>query len=59
MITAKSSIKNKSLVKVKWEVENNSCGIAGTIKALVENTAIMDGIPKTIAVFIFTKPFLK
>ena len=31
-------------------------GIAGTMNARVKKTATMEGIPKTIAVFIFTTP---
>ena len=34
-------------------------GIAGTSRARVRKTEIIEGIPKTIAVFILTNPFLK
>jgi hypothetical protein len=59
IMTAKSSIKKRSLVRIKFPIENISLGIAGTINALVVKTAIMDGIPKTMAVLMLTNPFLK
>lgn len=59
MITAKSNIKKRSLVSMKFSIEKIPLGIAGTIKALVVKTAMIDGIPKTIAVFMLTNPFLK
>jgi len=46
------------LVTVKFPMLKISCGIAGTIYALVRKTDIIEGIPKTIAVLILNNPYV-
>jgi hypothetical protein len=47
------------LVKINSPTLKISFGMEGTINARVEKTAIIEGMPKTIAVFMFTNPLLK
>ena len=47
-----------ALVTTKEPIVNNSAGMAGTMNARVAYTAMMDGIPKMMAVLKLISPFL-
>jgi hypothetical protein len=56
--TAKIIIISNDFVTMKEPTVNTSEGMAGTMKALVAYTAIIEGIPKMMAVFKLISPFL-